>query len=118
MALRPVVPITVEGMAPPQLCLLDSGSLRNRFASYLARAAGVDLTGAEEEVLGIGGIRTTARTVPVRLTLGDTTWEAPVSFCEPWPWAFQLLGQEGFFRWFEVALRASQYTIDVEPEDG
>jgi hypothetical protein len=31
--LRPAVPVTVEGIArAPQLCLLDTGALHNRFA--------------------------------------------------------------------------------------
>jgi hypothetical protein len=50
------------------------------------------------------------------LTLGDVTWESAVWFCDPWPPAFQLLGQEGFFRWFDVRLRAAAYEIDITPE--
>jgi hypothetical protein len=52
----------------------------------------------------------------VRLTLGDESWEAPVWFCDPWPLGFHLLGQEGFFRWFDVRLRAARYMLDVTPE--
>lgn len=115
---RPVVPVIVEGIpTAPQLCLVDTGSLHNRFAHWVAVAAGIDLSDAPEESLKLGGFRTVARTVSVQLSLGDTTWEAAVSFCNPWPLSFHLLGQEGFFRWFKVHIRAATYTIDVEPED-
>ena len=68
------------------------------------------------ERVALGGFRTEARTVSVRLTVGDVTWEAPVAFCEPWPLSFHLLGQEGFFRWFRVTVRAARYTIDAVAE--
>jgi hypothetical protein len=115
---RPVVPVVVEGLPNvPQLCLVDSGSLHNRFGAWVARTAGIDSTTAGEEVIVVGGFQTVARTVPVRLSVGETTWEAPVSFCEPWPLGFHLLGQEGFFHWFKVEIRAARFTVDVEPED-
>jgi hypothetical protein len=52
----------------------------------------------------------------VQLTIGDVTWDAPVWFCDPWPLAFHLLGQEGFFRWFDVRVRAAHYTVDVRAD--
>jgi len=114
--LRPVVPVVVEGIAQaPQLCLLDTGSLHNRFGAWVGEAAGVDLGEAEEERLGVGGLVTTARMARVQLTLGETVWEAPVWFCDPWPLAFHLLGQEGFFRWFDVRFRAASYEIEITP---
>ena len=116
--LRPAVPVTVEGMArAPQLCLLDSGALHNRFAAWVADAAGIDLSGADERRLAVGGFVTSGRQASVQLSLGDATWEGPVWFCDPWPLAFHLLGQEGFFRWFEVRLRAATYKIEVIPEE-
>lgn len=115
---RPVVPIVVEGLSrAPQLCLLDTGALHNRFGAWLAEAAGIDLSGAVEDRVSLGGFTTSARTVSVQLALGDVTWRAPVSFCDPWPLAFHLLGQEGFFRWFDTRIRALHYAIDITPED-
>ncbi len=115
--LRPAVPVTVEGMArAPQLCLLDTGALHNRFAAWVAEAAGVDLSGAEEGGFAVGGFAAVGRRAAVQLTLGEVTWEAPVWFCDPWPLAFHLLGQEGFFRWFDVRLRAAIYEIEIVPE--
>lgn len=115
--LRPVVTVTLEGIPrAPQLCLLDTGALHNRFAAWTAEAAGLDLTRAPQETVAVGGFVTTARQAAVQMTLGQVTWEAPVWFCDPWPLAFHLLGQEGFFRWFDVRLRAAVYEIDIEPE--
>ncbi|MEO8292760.1 MAG: retropepsin-like aspartic protease [Actinomycetota bacterium] len=115
--LRPAVPIILEGMVrAPQLCLLDTGALHNRFAAWVAEAAGIDLTDADEERFAVGGFVSVGRRASVQLTLGEETWEASVWFCDPWPLAFHLLGQEGFFRWFDVRLRAAIYQIDVVPE--
>jgi hypothetical protein len=115
--LRPAIPVTVEGLdRAPQLCLLDTGALHNRFAAWVAEAAGIDLDGAEEGRLGIGGFTSVARRASVQLNLGDVTWEAQVWFCDPWPLAFHLLGQEGFFQWFDVRLRAAVYEIEIVPE--
>ena len=115
--LSPVVPVIVEGISrAPQLCLLDMGALHNRFAAWVADAAGIDLTGAEGERLAVGGFTTLARRAQVQLTLAKVTWEAPVWFCDPWPLAFHLLGQEGFFRWFDVRMRAARYEMVITPE--
>ena len=117
--LRPVVPVTIEGISrAPQLCLLDTGALHNRFGAWVAEAAGIDLEGAQEQRLAVGGFVAVARQAPVQLTLGKTTWEAAVWFCDPWPLAFHLLGQEGFFRWFDVRMRAAVYEIEIKPDAG
>lgn len=115
--LRPALPVTVEGIPrAPQLCLLDTGALHNRFGAWVAEAAGIDVSDAEEQRVAVGGFVSVTRQAFVRLTLGDATWEAPVWFCDPWPLAFHLLGQEGFFRWFNVRLRAARYEIDITRE--
>jgi hypothetical protein len=115
---RPVVPVTVEGLTrAPQLCLVDTGALQNRFGAWVAEAAGIELVDRPTEMIAVGGFRTEARSARVRLGVGDLAWEANVSFCDPWPLAFHILGQEGFFRWFEVTIRAARYTIDLELEE-
>jgi hypothetical protein len=84
----------------------------------VADAAGIDLRTVDEERFAVGGFVTTARQASVQLTLAELTWEAPVWFCDPWPLAFHLLGQEGFFSRFEVRLRAAVYEIEIIPEPG
>ena len=75
-----------------------------------------DFGEAEEERLVLGGVVTSDRATRVQLTLGEAVWEAPVWFCDPWPLGFHLLGQEGFFRWFEVRLPAATYEIEITLE--
>lgn len=115
---RPVIPVTVEGLPrAPQLCLLDTGALHNRFGAWVAHSAGISLDGVEPEELMLGGFRTEARALRIQLTIEGVTWEAPVSFCDPWPLSFHLLGQEGFFPWFKVTIRAARFIVDVTPEE-
>ncbi len=99
------------------LALCDTGALHNRFASWVADEIGLDLLGVEPEAIGVGGQHLLARTATIVLRVGEHEWEAPVSFCEPWPWDYQLLGQEGFFRWFEVTVRAADRELELTPID-
>ncbi len=114
---RPVVPVQVEDLEEaPQLCLVDSGSIANRFGAWLADATGIDLEGAPETTLHVGGLTTTARHARADLTIAGVRYDAPVSFCDPWPFAFNLLGQEGFLRFLRVTLCAADGWLEVEPE--
>lgn len=97
------------------LCLMDTGSLHNRFGSWVADLAGIDLAGIDTERIGVGGTVTGARTVTCELHLGNFAWEAPVAFCDPWPFDFQVLGQLGFLRWFRVVIDAADETFEVSP---
>jgi hypothetical protein len=118
MTPRPVVPVVVERLeAVPQLCLVDSGTLHNRFARWIADAAGISVDPPSERI-AVGGVVTTANVARVELTLGDIRFEAPVWFCDPWPFAFNLLAQEGFLRYFRVTLCAAEDWFDCEPESG
>jgi hypothetical protein len=117
LVLRPAVPVDVEGLEDaPQLCLVDSGSLRNRFARWLADAAGIPLDEAPEERVAIGGIVTTAAFARVELRLGEMRVDAPVWFCEPWPFAFHVLGQEGFLRYVHVELCTAEGWLELVDE--
>lgn len=114
---RPAVPVVVEGLErAPQLCLLDTGALHNRFGHWVAEAAGIDLSTADKERIAVGGVVCDAREAPVQLAIGDVTWDAPVWFCDPWPMSFHLLGQEGFFQWFDTRIRAARYSIEITAE--
>jgi hypothetical protein len=114
---RPVVPVQVEDLEEaPQLCLVDTGSTANRFGAWLAEATGVDLGKAPETTLHVGGVTTTARHARCHLTIAGRRYDAPVTFCDPWPFAFNLLGQEGFLRFFRVTFCAAESWLEVEPE--
>jgi hypothetical protein len=114
---RPVVPVQVEDLEEaPQLCLVDTGSTANRFGAWLAEATGLDLGEAPETLLHVGGVATIAKHVRADLTIAGVRYDAPVSFCDPWPFAFNLLGQEGFLRFFRVTLCAGESWLEVEPE--
>jgi hypothetical protein len=117
LVLRPAVVVGVEGLEDaPQLCLLDSGSLRNRFARWLADAAGIPLDGAPEERVAIGGTLTTATVARVELRLAEMRFDSPVWFCDPWPFAFHVLGQEGFLRHVHVELCAAEGWLELVSE--
>lgn len=114
---RPVVPVQVEGLAEaPQLCLVDTGSTTNRFGRWIAEATGIDLAGAPESVVTVAGLTATARHARAQLTIAGVRYDAPVTFCDPWPFAFSLLGQDGFLRFFRVTICAFEEWLDVEPE--
>lgn len=111
---RPLIDVGMAGLEETALtCLLDTGTLLNRFAGWVAREAGLDLSGVDPESIGVGGRPLLARTAIVELRLGRHAWEAPVSFCDPWPWDFQLLGQEGFLRFFRIVLQAADGWLEV-----
>lgn len=115
--LRPVVPVQVEDLEDaPQLCLVDTGSTHNRFDAWLAEATGIDLSRAPESDLAVGGLLTRARHARADLTIAGVRYNAPVTFCDPWPFAFSLLGQEGFLRFFRLEVCAAEGWLDVSPE--
>jgi hypothetical protein len=115
---RPVVPVQVEDLEEaPQLCLIDTGATANRFGGWLADTLGIDLQGAPADEIAIGGVVTSARHARADLTIAGHRYDAPVSFCDPWPFAFSLLGQEGFLRFFRVTICAKELWLDVDPED-
>ena len=61
-------------------------------------------------------MRTTARHARADLTIAGRRYNAPITFCDPWPFGFNLLGQEGFLRFFRLELCAAEYWLTVEPE--
>ena len=118
MLVRPVVPVQIEDLEEaPQLCLVDTGTTTTRFGSWLADATGVDLSEAPASTVVVGGLTTTARHARVDLTIAGLRYDAPVTFCDPWPFAFNLLGQEGFLRYYRVTLCAAEAWLDVTPEE-
>ena len=116
---RPVVDIALEGLdAAPVGCLLDTGALRTRMSAELAPLAGIELSGALTEDFFIGGLKTAGALARVSLTVNDGaddfSWDAPVWFCDPWPYPFGLAGLEGFLHHFLVTIRAHDGYLDIE----
>lgn len=114
---RPVLSVRVEDLVEAsQLCLIDTGSLTNRFPRWVADEVGVELGESPGESVTIAGVTTSAWHSRVDLTIAGVRYDAPVTFCDPWPFAFGILGQEGFFRFFRVTICAKEFWLDVEPE--
>ena len=111
-----MVDVIVEDLVrAPFACLVDTGTLVNRFDAGIATFAGIDLAGAPEESVRLPAGDVVGRSVVVRLRLGGFSWEAPVSFCNPWPAEFQLLGQEGFLRWFRLTCEVANSWMELDP---
>lgn len=115
---RPVLPVHLEDLEEtPLLCLVDTGATGNRLGAWTAELAGITLDHPlDEDEIFVGGIRTRGRCVRVDLTIASHRFDAPVWFCDPWPFAFGLLGQEGFLRFFKVTIRAAENWLECEPE--
>ena len=118
---RPIVDIALEGLeAAPLAFLLDTGALRTRMSREFAELAGIELTDAITERIAFGGAVTVGAYARVALTLTDGPdehrWDAPVWFCDPWPFAFGLAGLEGFLHHFRVIISGYHECLEVEPE--
>lgn len=102
----------------PQACLLDSSASEIRMGSHVAEIAGIDLAGSTESELLIGGLQTAGRGVRTQLELRQGTrrhaWSPTVYFCEPWPWAFGLLGLAGLDP-FRVVLDTYEEWVELQP---
>lgn len=97
---RPVVDLVVEGLElAPQACLVDTGATEVRMGAHVAELAGIELNPPLRAEVLVGGVRTTGSTATVELQLRQGrethTWSQTVYFCDPWPWAFGLLGLAG-----------------------
>lgn len=117
---RPVVDIALEGLlAAPMECLLDTGALRTRMSAELAPLAGVALDDALTEEFWVAGMKTVGVMARVGLAVTDGadrfSWDAPVWFCDPWPYPFGLAGLEGFLHHFVVTVRAYDGYLDLTP---
>ncbi len=121
---RPVVDVWLEGMEQaPIACLVDTGALRTRLPADLADIAGIDLGHAPRERVALAG--TTVDAAPARVSLRLETphankqweWDAPVWFCDPWPFAFGLLGLDGFLRHFRITVSAYHEWLECRAED-
>ena len=97
---RPVVDLVVEGLElAPQACLVDTGATEVRMGGHVADLAGIELDPSLRDEIVVGGVRTTVTAAIVELELRQArethAWSPTVYFCDPWPWAFGLLGLAG-----------------------
>jgi hypothetical protein len=116
---RPVIDLVVEGLElAPQACLLDTGAADIRMGEHVAELAGVELNeGVSAEVV-VGGLRTSGRGATVQLELRQGrqshVWRPTIYFCDPWPWAFGLLGLSGLDP-FLVTINAYEEWCELKP---
>jgi len=114
------VDLVVEGLElAPQACLLDTGATEVRMGRHVSELAGIELDESLTQEAVIGGLQITGVGAAVHLELrqgGEShAWSPTVYFCDPWHWAFGLLGLAGMdpFRvtidsyeeWSELRLR-------------
>jgi len=126
---RRVVPVRLAHLGQVTLraiALVDSGSERVFAAPSMARQLRLDLSGAPEADIGLGGERRRVRFMYVGIQLfrdllvGNdaplTDWEADVAFLMDWepPWAV-VLGRDGFFDKFTVTMHGGVPALVLEP---
>jgi hypothetical protein len=112
---RPVLDVVVEGLVEaPLRCLVDPGSIHTLMPTWVASEAGVELKEDEGRRLRLGGGEVMARFARAHLSVAGQQWEAPIGFCDPWPYGWGLLGQQ-FFRFFVVTFRAADWELEIEP---
>ena len=110
-ALRFLAHRVEDGFGPDTL----GEMVRTRYDRAAVRQ--IDLTDAPMDRVAVRGLTTTARYGRATLAVAGLRYDAPVTFCDPWPFGFGLLGQEGFLRSFRVTLCAKEFWLEVEPED-
>lgn len=116
---RPLLDVYLDpGLVVPQTCLLDTGAAGVRLSAELARAVGVALPDAPNEPdLVVGAVRSQVFQVERRLTVQldgtPVAWNASVSFCDPWPHPFGLLGLAGFFDTFDVLIQGRDHRFGL-----
>lgn len=129
--LRPVVAVRLGyagKQTPLNVALVDSGSERTLAAPSLARILNIDLAGAIEGTIGIGGSPRSVRFTTVELELYEhlfasgqspiSSWNAEVGFLTSWEAAWPvLLGQTGFFDEFTVTMQRGAHALAIEPWD-
>lgn len=113
---RPLLDVLVADMEDVSVpCLVDSGALHTLLPRWVAEAAGIEIADAEHRALAVAATGTKAAFVTTRLTAAGHTWEADIGFCHPWPYAWGLLGQLSFFRFFTVTFRAVDFSFELAP---
>ncbi len=85
---------------------------------HVAELAGIDLDDALRGDIVVGGLRAKGRAATVQLELrqgrDSHLWSPTVYFCDPWPWAFGLLGLSGLEP-FLMTINAYEEWAALEP---
>jgi hypothetical protein len=116
---RPTIDLVVDGLElAPQACLLDTGASEICMGQHVAELAGIDLSPDVHDQIVVGGLRTNCHAAVVQLELHQAderyVWAPTVHFCDPWPWAFGLLGLGGLDH-FLVTLNAYEEWVELRP---
>jgi hypothetical protein len=119
---RPVVDLVVEGLElAPQAFLLDTGATEIRMGGHVAQLAGIELDEMGQEEIAVAGLRTTGWAATVQLELRQArhshVWSPTAYFCDPWPWAFGLLGLAGLDP-FIVTIDSYEEWSELRPRTG
>lgn len=111
----PLIYVTLIGKKLSEVyCLMDCGSPNNLFSLDYANAAGIDLSHARRvQVHGLYGAQE-GRLKKVKMRFLEITWETDVVFCERSE-EYGLLGNQGFFQFFDVRFRYYERKFDVTP---
>lgn len=121
---RPVMAVLLTGPSGSWLRdgLLDTGSDDTVFKESLASLLGVDLTQAEQRVVGLAGrpqpVRCRYAPVVLRITDGvqeTYEWTAVVGFV-PGPLHYNLLGHAGFLDFFDATFRGDDHEAILTPK--
>lgn len=115
-----MVDLVVEGLElAPQACLVDTGAAEIRMGRHVADLAGIAPSAELQSEIVVGGGRTTGRAATVQLELRQGplshVWTPTVYFCDPWPWAFAVLGLGGLDP-FLVTINAYEEWLELRPQ--
>lgn len=113
--LIPLIPLTLHGPSTSVdlLALIDSGAEHNVFGEEIAQRLSLDLEDATPvTIVGIGEQDRSGRLITVDLQLGKHRWTAPTIF-SPALGQRLLLGQAGFFAFFNVYFRRRHGNMEI-----
>lgn len=113
--LLPVIPLTVHGLKESFgiRAIIDLGAEHNALKIEYADRLGLDLGRAQPyDIIGFGKQAAVGYRDIVEWQLGNYRWAAPVVFVDS-PNQFNILGQAGFFAFFNVDFRYQGREIHV-----